>query len=191
MPKSAMLDTSMVVQTKSWMVPLLIINSSGFECQCYQGRSMIKENVPTFFKQTLQTEMNRSGVFATDTTGKGEYTLNISIDTLSNSGPYRNAHTIIFFFIDYTHYFYQSAGPSLVDMVVKYKLKKGDKVLYSNRVRVQCPSVPLSNKSDASKEDMMGYYAAAMTEAVSMSIKRMNEQIVFEVNRYLLTHPKE
>ncbi|MFQ3579045.1 MAG: hypothetical protein SNJ71_02760 [Bacteroidales bacterium] len=127
-----MSDTTKIKREKSWFLPLVLVYIWNSQNKCIQGKSMIEEDIPSFLKNSLISEINRSGKFNVDTLGKSDYSLELSIDEIKTEGPYVSSGFFYFALYVYGYSYSDRAGPAISNLKVSYKLKKGDQIIHSN-----------------------------------------------------------
>jgi len=64
---NSMSDTTKIKREKGWFLPLVFVYVWNSKNKCSQGKSMIEEDMPSFYKSSLIQEINRSGNFNVDT----------------------------------------------------------------------------------------------------------------------------
>lgn len=180
---SSMNDTTKVKRLKGWVVPLIFINIWRSENKCVQGKSMIEEDITNFIKTSLANEINRSGSFNTDTLNTSEYSIKLTINEIKTEGPYVSSGYFYFALYVYGYSFSDIAGPAISTMKINYQLYKGEVIVLENTIDTRQMTQPIIRRYNNDKF-LQRDYSISMVEAVSFNIKKVNEQIVKELNQY-------
>lgn len=176
-------DTTKVIKEKGWFLPLIIVYVWNSQNNCIQGKSMFAEDIPTFLKESITTEINRSGSFNVDTIGNSSYTLELSIDTISTRGPYISNGFFYFALYVYGYSYSDVAGPAISNLTISYKLKKDNQVILENTLKSKKITEQI-NKRYTNNTLMQQDYAVSMVEATSYNFKNIIELIVNDLNTY-------
>ena len=178
-----MCDTTKVKREKGWFLPLVFVYVWNSKNKCSQGKSMIEEDIPSFFQTSLVSEINRSGSFNIDTSNKSDYSIELSIDEIRTEGPYVNSGFFYFALYAYGFSFSDRAGPAISNLRVSYKLKKGDQIVHSNSFNSEKVTEQI-NKRYTDINILQQDYAISMVEATSYNFKNTIELIVNDLNTY-------
>lgn len=178
-----MSDTTKIKREKGWFLPLVLVYVWNSQNKCIQGKSMIEEDIPSFFKTSLIREINRSGNFHTDTLNKSDYSLELSIDEIKTEGPYVSSGFFYFALYVYGYSYSDRAGPAISNLKVSYKLKKGDQIIHSNSFCSEKGTEQI-NKRYTNTKILQQDYAVSMVEATSYNFKNTIELIVTDLNTY-------
>jgi len=144
---------------------------------------MIEEDIPSFLKTSLISEINRSGNFNIDTLDKSDYSLELSIDEIKTEGPYVSSGFFFFALYVYGYSYSDTAGPAISNLKVSYKLKKGDQIIHSNSFSSEKITEQI-NKRYTNTKILQQDYAVSMVEATSYNFKNTIELIVKDLNTY-------
>ena len=177
-------DTTTVKREKGWFLPLVFVYIWDSKNKCSQGKSMIEEDVPSFLKTSLLSEINRSGNFKVDTLSNSEYQIELSIDDIKTEGPYVSKGFFYFALYVYGYSYSDKAGPALSNLSVSYKLKKNNIVVHSNSFNSQKITEQI-NKRYKNTSILQQDYAVSMVEANSYNFKNIIELIVNDLNVFL------
>lgn len=178
-----MSDTTKIKREKGWFLPLVFVYVWNSQNQCIQGKSMIEEDIPSFMKTSLISEINRSGNFNIDTLGKSDYSLELSIDSIKTEGPYVSSGFFYFALFVYGYSYSDRAGPAISNLKVSYKLKKGDQIIHTNSFSSERITEQI-NKRYTNTKILQQDYAVSMVEATSYNFKNAIELIVNDLNTY-------
>ena len=150
-----------------------------------QGKSMIEEEIPSFLRTSLISEISRSGNFNADTFENSDYTIELSIDEIKTEGPYISSGFFYFALFAYGYSYSDKAGPAISNLQISYKLKKNGQVIHNNIFNSEKITEPI-NKRYNSKSILQQDYAISMIEAISFNFKNTIELIVSDLNRFLM-----
>lgn len=178
-------EKTIVKREKGWFLPLILVYVWNSKNKCTQGKSIIKDDVASFFKTSFVNEANRSGNFNIDTTNKSEYSIELSVDEIKTEGPYVSSGFFYYALYIYGYVYSDKAGPAVSNLQVSYKLKKGSQIIHSNSFKTERNTDLIQNKS-SSKKDLQKKYAASMVEANSYNFKNATELIVNDLNAYFV-----
>ena len=179
-----MSDTTKVKREKGWCVPLIFVNIWNSKNKCSQGKSMLEEDIPSFLKMSLTSEINRSGKFLVDSLSSADYTIELSIDKIKTEGPYVSSGGFYFLLCAYGFWYSDVAGPALSYLKVSYQLKKDGQVVLSNAFSLEKVTEQI-NKRYTNQNLLQQDYAISMVEAVSYNLKNTIELIVNDLNVFL------
>ncbi|WP_372772504.1 hypothetical protein [Mangrovibacterium sp.] len=179
----AMSDTTTVKREKGWFLPLVLVTVWNSKNNCTQGKSMIEEDIPSFFKGSLRQEISRSGDFKVDTLNISDYSVELSIDELKTEGPYVSSGFFYFALYAYGYSYSDRAGPAHSTLKVSYKLKKGDQLIHSNTFTSEKITEQI-NRKYTSINMLQQDYAISMVEATSYNFKNTIQQIVNDLNTF-------
>lgn len=178
-----MRDSTIVKKEKGWFLPLVLVYVWKAQHNCVQGKMMMEEDLPSFCKNSLLDEMKRSGRFQVDTLKSSNYVLEVSIDEMKTTGPYVSSGFFYFAFYVYGYSYADNAGPAISTLRVSYKLKKGDQLVHSNSFFAEKKTEQIV-KRYTNINILQQDYAVSMVEACSYNFKRINEQIVTDLNTF-------
>lgn len=181
--RTMMIDSCQVKRKGAWVVPLVLLNVWGSKSQCIQGMSMFEEDIPTFFRESLIKEINRSGSISSDSLNTSQYTVELSIDKIKTEGPYVSSG--LFYFALYFYGFFQTetAGPAISEFKASYKLKKGGEIIHTNSLMC-AKKTELITKQYNNAKVLQHDYAVSMVEAVSMNLKATAEWLVADLDSF-------
>jgi hypothetical protein len=178
-----MSDATKIKREKGWFLPLIVVYVWKSHYKCSQGKSMIAEDIPTFLKNSLKNEINRSGNFSMGTFNNSDYSIEISIDEIKSEGPYLSSGFIYFAWLAGGYYCTDKAGPAISNLQVSYKLKKGNQIMHSNSFSSE-KTAEMINKRYNKPKMLQRDYAISMVEATSYNFKNTIELIVNDLNSY-------
>jgi hypothetical protein len=181
---SIMSDTTKIKREKGWFLPLVFVYVWNSQNKCSQGKSMIEEDIPSFLRTSLISEINRSGDFKVDTLNNSDYSIELSIDEIKTEGPYVSSGFFYFALYVSGYSYSDRAGPAISNLQVSYKLKKGDQIMHSNSFSSEKITEQI-NKRYTNTNILQQDYAVSMVEATSYNFKNAIEQIVNDLNTYL------
>jgi hypothetical protein len=176
-------DNAIVNREKGWFVPLVLVNIWHSQNNCILGKSMIEEEIPSFFRSSLIREIDRSGNFKVDTLNNTGYMLELSFDEIKTEGPYTTSGFMYFAFLVYGYSHSETAGPALSNLQVSYNLKDGDEIIYSNSFNSKKFTEQINRKYKNTNQ-LQQDYAVSMVEANSFNIKNTIEYIVNDLNTF-------
>jgi hypothetical protein len=178
-----LINTVTVTREKGWFVPLVVVNVWHSQNNCILGKSLIEEDISSFFKTSLINEINRSGTFVIDTLNNTAYSLELTIDQIKTEGPYVSSG--FFFFAVLAYGFSQSeiAGPAISKLNISYNLRSGDELIYSNSFYSNRFSEQI-NRRYKTTNLLHQDYAISMVEAKSYNIKSAIEYVVNDINTF-------
>lgn len=180
---SIMSDTTKIKREKGWFIPLIFVYVWNSQNKCSQGKSMIEEDIPSFLKSSLISEIYRSGNFNVNTLSNPDYKIELSIDEIKAEGPYVSSGLFYFALYVYGYSYSDRAGPALSNLKVSYKLKKGDQVVHSNTFSSEKITEQI-NKRYTNTNILQQDYAVSMVEATSYNLKNTIELIVNDLNTF-------
>jgi hypothetical protein len=180
---SIMSDTTKIKRKKGWFLPLVFVYVWNSQNKCSQGKSMIEEDIPSFLKTSLVSEINRSGNFNIDILNKSDYSIELSIDEIKTEGPYVSSGFFYFALYVYGFSYSDRAGPATSNLRVSYKLKKDDQIIHSNSFSSEKVTEQI-NKRYTNTKILQQDYAVSMVEATSYNFKNTVELIVNDINTY-------
>ncbi len=172
-----------VKKEKGWFLPLIFVYIWNSKNKCTQGKSIIKDDIPSFLKTSLINEVNRSGNFNIDTINKSKYSIELSIDEIKTEGLYISSGFFYYALYVWGYSYSDKAGPAVSNLQVSYKLKKDNQIIHSNSFKLERYTDLIQYKSSG-KKDLQKKYAASMVEANSYNFKNANELIVNDLNTY-------
>lgn len=174
-------DTTIVKREKGWFLPLVLVYVWNSQNKCSQGKSMIEEDIPSFLKTSLISEINRSGNFKVDSLNNSDFSIELSIDEIKTEGPYISSGFFYFALYVYGYSYSDIAGPAISNLRVSYKLKKNNIVVYSNSFNSEKVTEQI-NKRYNNTSILQQDYAISMVEATSYNFKNIIELIVNDLN---------
>ncbi len=178
-----MSDTTKIEREKGWFLPLVFVYVWNSQNKCSQGKSMIEDNIPSFFKTSLISEISRSGNFNVDTLKNSAYSIELSIDEIKTVGPYLSSGFFYFALYIYGYSYSDKAGPAISNLSVSYKLKKGGQVIHSNSFSSEKVTEQI-NKRYTNTNILQQDYAISMVEATSFNFNNTIKLIVNDLNTY-------
>jgi len=176
-------NTTIVKKEKGWFLPLILVYVWNSQNICSQGKSMFEEDIPSFMKTSMISEINRSGNFNVDSLNKTDYSLELSIDKIKTEGPYVSSGFFYFALYVYGYSYSDVAGPAVSSLRVSYKLKKGDQIIHSNSFSSDKVTEKI-NKRYTNTNILQQDYAVSMVEATSYNFKNTIELIVNDLNTF-------
>ncbi|MDD3078666.1 MAG: hypothetical protein PHH37_06145 [Paludibacter sp.] len=182
-----MSDTTKVKREKGYFLPLILVYIWNSQNKCTLGKGTFEEDIPDFLAASLSREADRSGIFDISNTAPSEYSLDISVDSISTEGQYISSGFFYFALYIYGYSYSDIAGPANSTLRISYKLRKNDEVIHSNSFTAQKVTEPISRKytdTGILQQD----YAVSMVEAVSSNFKNIIEEIVNDLNIYFTEH---
>jgi hypothetical protein len=180
-------DSTTIKKEKGWFLPLVFVYVWNSQNKCSQGKSMIEEDIPSFLKTSLESEISRSGNFNIDTKRKSDYSIELSIDEIKTEGPYVSSGFFYFALYAYGYSYSDRAGPAISKLRVSYKLKNRDQIVHSNSFSSEKITEQI-NKRYTNTNILQQDYAVSMVEATSYNFKNTIEQIVNDLNTYFNKH---
>lgn len=176
-------DTTKIKREKGWFLPLVFVYVWNSQNKCIQGKSMIEEDISSFLKTSLLSEIHRSGNFNVDTLDNSEYKIELSIDDIKTEGPYVSNGFFYFALYVYGYSYSDRAGPARSNLSVTYKLKKNDIVVHSNSFNSEKITEQI-NKRYTNTSILQQDYAVSMVEATSYNFKNVIELVVNDLNTF-------
>lgn len=180
-----MCDSAIITKDKGFFLPLVCIYYWQSLHTCTQGQRMIEEDASSFLFNSLADEIDRSACFSNNLPQTSDYSLVLSIDEISASGAYKSSGFFYFFLYFYGFSYGDVAGPALSRLSISYRLKKGDDVVLSHSYYAETPTNQL-NVNQGDVDGLLRNYANSMVEATSFNFKKIIEDIVNDVNYYVL-----
>ena len=181
---SGMNDSARVIRKKAWMIPLVFAYIWNSQNVCIQGKTMIKDNIPDFFRDAFVGEIKRSGNFNIDTLNNSDLSVELSINYLNAEGPYvSKGYTYSAFYI-FVYSKTEIAGPAISNLSVSYKLRKNDQVICSNTFVSEMYTEQINRRYN-NRSTLIKDYGASMVEATSNNFKNVIELIINDINDYL------
>jgi len=178
-------DKTQIMKEKRFLFPLGIINVWEYHDQCIQGRSMFKDDLPSFLRTSLAREINHSGLVTVDTNKQSEYSIALSIDKIDSEGLYKRSGISLFVFTSRS----EIAGPAVSTLTVSYTLKKGDQVVRRNTFS-SSKTTEWINRKYIDNATMQRDYAASMVKATAYNFKNASGLIVADLNDYFGKQPR-
>jgi len=182
-------DTTVVIKVKNVVVPLLVVNWWKSENKCIQGLTMYNEAPENFFVSALTEEMERSGDFSLAEADSADYQLHVNVDSISTVGPYSSSGAFVFLLFAYSYSYADVAGPALSTLHVSYQLKKGGMQVLANQLEFEQFTQQINRRYNNNK-NLQNDYAISMVEAASFNIKKAADQMVAEINNFLMENPE-
>lgn len=176
---------TIVEREKGWFIPLIVFNMWKSANNCSLGHSMFEEQIPSFLKESIIEEINRSGDFKVDSDITANYSLEITIDEISTKGPYISSGYFYTSIFSYGYSYSDVAGPALSNMRISYNLKKSDEIVLSNSFNSEKITEQIDRHYTNTKH-LQHDYAVSMVEATSYNFKNIIELIVYDLNKYFI-----
>lgn len=177
-------DFPVISKQESYVIPFGIVNIWMSQKKCEISKSMLKENIPWHIKESLQSEIERSGKFKLDKEDKSNYSLVVNIEELNARGPYTSKGFFVFALVAYAFSSTDIAGPASSKLKISYKLKNGKDVIHSNTFLSQKSTEQLRLDREDEKSNLQFYFASEMVKATSYNINYVLKLIVNDVNSY-------
>jgi hypothetical protein len=176
-------EITTVTKTKGWFIPLVFVYVWKSESNCVQGKQTIQEHIPTFLRENLVDEIQRSGNFNVDSSNASEYKLELSFEEINTDGPY--VSNGFFYCVLYVYGFSYSdmAGPAKSNLKISYRLKHNDEVVYSNSLTSEQIGQTIRGNYNSYK-GLQRDFSISMAEALSFNFKNVIASIVYDLNGY-------
>src|SRR5262245_11666159 len=170
-------QTTSVTEKSGSVLPLLVVNVWKYDYQSQLGQSQITNDYKTFIKDSFVEELKRSGKFSY-VDDQGEMELDLRIKNISMSAPMRKAGNVIFllYAVSFSQSYY--AGPAEMLITADAVLKRDGKEILNQEFSGMGRSGVLQGRNLNISD-----FTTAMIEALSMSVKNLNERIVNEINK--------
>lgn len=176
---STLSEKTIIQKEKRFLFPLGIVNVWENWDNCIQGKSMFKDDLPSFVQSTLEREINYLGLVTARTNAPSEYSINVSIDKIRTEGLYKRSGISLLMYKSRS----EIAGPAVSNLTVSYTLKKGNQVVkqntFSSSKRTDWKTLKYADNAQLQQD-----YAAGMVKAVAYNLKQTNRQIVDDLNDY-------
>ena len=175
-------DTLAVRPKGTFVLPLLLFNVWNYKYECSLGKNVLSENNENFIKNSIATEVDRSGIFnISSEPSNADYSLNIKVVENKCYGPYSQNGFFYFFLIAYGYGVSESAGPGISSVKWVYQLKKNDST-------VICDSIMVAKEGSSIRTRAKDYaqlrrdFGNSMAEALSNSYKECIEKTIAAIN---------
>jgi len=176
-------ELTIIKREKGWFLPLIFVYIWNSQNQCIQGRSMIEEDIPSFFRTSLISEINRSGNFKIGTSDQSDYSIELSLVYIKTEGQYISSGHFYFILYLYGYSYADIAGPAISNLSISYNLKKGDQIIHSNSFSSEKVTEQI-NRKYTNPKILQQDYAISMVEAIAYNFKNTIELIVNDLNVY-------
>ncbi len=170
---------------KRRILPFLIFNSWYTRFNCVQGGAAIRENLSTFIRSQIESEIIRSTNYLIKSKDSADYVLSMEVDTI-----YANSHIIYGGFTLFIIYGIYSNPTDISSIVgINYKLinsKTKDTILSNKTIATEY--VDKTNKEDYYLNNIYAgnyYYILGnvMSDALSRNIKTDIENIIKDIDK--------
>lgn len=177
-------QTGEVEKVRSMVIPLIFFNQWKSEYTYIIGAEAIKEDVPSFIQTSLVEEFDRRTKVLADSNAGSDLVLEIQVDSLKASGPYRQEGMVLFLLIAYSYSFGESAGPGNAYSKLSYTLKEGEDILLQGSADHHYETEPLAGQNMAMNM-LKAFFNRNLAEGISVTLRENMEEIVEEVGAYL------
>ena len=169
--------TTSVIEESGFVLPLLVVNVWKYDYQSRLGQSQLTNDYKAFVKDSFIEELKRSGKF-NYVDDQSEMEIDLRIKNISMTAPMRKSGNVIFLL--YAVSFSQSyfAGPAEVRITADAVLKKDGKEIFNQEFGGIGRTGVLQGRNLNISD-----FTTAMIEALSLSVKNLNEGIVREINK--------
>jgi len=170
-------QTTSVTEQSGFLLPLLVVNVWKYDYQSQLGQSQLTNDYKTFIKDSFIEELKRSGKYSY-VDEHSEIEIDLKIKAISMTAPIRKTGNVIFLL--YAVAFNQSyyAGPAEVLITADAVVKKEGMEIFNQEFRGIGRSGVLQGRNINIPD-----FTTAMIEALSWSVKNLNESIVRAINK--------
>lgn len=181
--------TTNVTKLNQKVIPLLIYNYSEINLNVKLGQSSIDQQFSDFFINSFIAESQRSGCFISNKqlANKGQYSLDISIDSCKTTSVYQRKNTVIFLLFAYTMSFQELGFPSKTILNVNINLRKDDKIVFTKNYKIDRQQPFVFGRTN-NTEKLRSDFTTNMVESLSLTTKQCIENIINDLNEYLNTN---
>lgn len=165
-----------VTEQSVFVLPLLVVNVWKFDYQSQLGQASITNDYKAFIKDSFIEELKRSGRY-TYVDDQSDMEIDVTIKHLSMTAPVRKSGNFIFALYAFAYSQGYYAGPAQVLITADAVLKKDGREIFKQEIGGIGRSGMLQGP-----RLRIGDFTTAMIEALSLSVKNLNENIVREVN---------
>lgn len=165
-----------------WYLPLIFFHAWNLKKECNLGISNFKEDISEFLKSSLISEIKNSSPLIYTNSDSSEYKLNISIDSLSSTGPYKNKGFYFFIFVAYGNSYNDIAGPALSKLTITYTLTKNTEIIKQKTVNSETLTQIISNKDFGNIKILQQEYIKNMVSATSLNFNKIVQEIIAEIS---------
>lgn len=166
-----------VTEKSGFVLPLLVVNLWKYDYQSQLGQSQLTNDYKAFIRESFVEELKRSGKY-NYVEDQSEMEIDLKIKTISMTAPMRKTGNVIF--VVYAVAFDQSyyAGPAEALITADAVLKKDGKEIFNQEF------TGLGRTGMLQGQNLnIADFTTAMIEALSLSVKNLNESIVREINK--------
>ncbi|KYG75820.1 MULTISPECIES: hypothetical protein [Roseivirga] len=173
-------------KTESKVVPAIFFNSWNYTFNYQIGSNSYRENIELFFKENVEREIQRSGVFnlTLEESDISDYELSVSLDSFGASGPLKVDGMFLYLFLVYSISENQHAGPGNGSSKISYKLYKKGTLVYENHKDLTMQTDILQSMYQTSKA-LRKDFNTSLVEAASESLKLNITHMVKDLNVFL------
>lgn len=166
-----------VTEQSGFVLPLLVVNVWKYDYQSQLGQSQLTNDYKTFITDSFIEELKRSGKFSY-VDGQSEVEIDLKIKTISMTAPMRKTGNVIFllYAVSFSQDYY--AGPAEVRITADAVLRKDGTEFWNQ----QFTGVGRTGVLEGRNLNIADF-TTAMIEALSLSVKNLNENIVREINK--------
>jgi len=166
-----------VREESGFVLPLLFVNIWKYEYQSRLGYSQLSNDYKAFFKESFIEELKRSGKF-NYVDDHGDMEIDMKVKGISMTAPMRKVGNVIFavYAVAYSQSIW--AGPAEVLVTADAVLKRDGKEIFNQEFRGIGRTGVLQGRNLNISD-----FTTAMIEALSLSVKNLNENIVREINK--------
>lgn len=166
-----------VTEESGYVLPLLVVNLWKYDYQSQLGQAQLTNDYKAFIRESFIEELKRSGKYSY-VEDQSEMEIDLKIKTISMTAPMRKTGNVIFLLVavsfDQSYY----AGPAEVLITADAVLKKDGQEIFNQEFRGLGRTGLLQGRNLDIAD-----FTTAMIEALSLSLKNLNEHIVREINK--------
>lgn len=178
-------EVSEIKKVANEVVPLLIFNQWNHQYYCTLGKKEIKEDLASFLKASLMEEGKRRGFQFGDKAADQPLQLEISIESVSASGPYVNSGFFAYFVFFWISQTVEKAGPGIAESRFHFKLKKKGEVLLEESVVSSVTFEPLDGQRMSFSQLHMAF-RSSLAELLGNTFEKNIDKILKKVELTLI-----
>ncbi|MEM9834696.1 MAG: hypothetical protein AAF944_29005 [Bacteroidota bacterium] len=181
---NALLEVSQLQKTNTTLIPLIIYNELKLEFTYTLGQSILQEDILPFVHNNLIGSSYRNGVFSIDSLSNSDFTLEVTIDSLSATGPYTSTESGMYAVLTYITVIQEEAGPGEAYSRFTYRLQKKGETILEETVESKRSIAPVVNER-YNIPKLRTDYTTQLAESLSLTLKENIDHIVTRINEYV------
>lgn len=159
----------------NYLIPAIFYWESKSKYWCKIGRANIQENIISNFNKSISK-------LEIDKLNSADYELLIYIDSIESKISYLKESSTVFLLLAYATTHLEVAGPSKLEVDIKYALRKGNEVIYENTLSGFKMTEPVRKTSLSSKVYLIRHLKEYFNQ-FNLLIEEMSSQIIEDIDQ--------